>query len=94
MSPYLFQYIHEFIIIFGTLCSHSEVVGSETWEIAGIANENAVFFGQIILQFSSSTALDRAEHEVGLRLTHMNAWNIIQGITKSLSLIQISRHVY
>ena len=70
----------EGIVCCGSLGSDAEVPGSEAKEVGGVADEDAMLAGKVILELGGGAVGETAEHEVGLGRCHGDAGELKQRV--------------
>ena len=83
---------HQCIILCWRLGGNAEVAGGESAEVGGVANEQMVLAGQVVLQLCGSVfGLKLTKHEVGLRLLREDAVNLLQHVAQPTGFVQGGR---
>ena len=83
---------YEGVVLCKCLSGNAEVAGGESAEVGGVANEQMVLAGQVVLQLCSSVfRLKLTKHEVGLRLLREDAVNLLQHVAQPTGFVQVGR---
>ena len=77
------------VIFRGCLGRDAEMVGAETTEVGGIADEHPMFLDKVFLKGDGMDLLYFAKHEIGLRRVYADTGNFTKLLIQTLCLMQV-----
>ena len=81
------------IVFLWRLGGDSEVMGRETAEIGGVADEDVVVPCQIVFELSGGMGSYLRQYETGLCLIGFDAWYLVKALTQPFRLCEVGVQV-